>query len=58
MAWPSSSEMQQLTRPLVPEWWYFILNVVAVGLGVAAVAGWPTYVSDSVLDFLENGFSI
>lgn len=31
--------------PEVSELWYLALNVVSVGFGVAAVAGWPTYVS-------------
>ncbi|RKU43923.1 hypothetical protein DL546_000685 [Coniochaeta pulveracea] len=35
----------------VPEWWYLILNIVSIGLGVAAVAGWPTYTSVGVVFF-------
>ncbi|EKG19829.1 Tetrapeptide transporter OPT1/isp4 [Macrophomina phaseolina MS6] len=35
----------------VPEWWYFILNVFAVALGVGAVAGWPTYTTVGVVFF-------
>ncbi|KAL4928339.1 OPT oligopeptide transporter protein-domain-containing protein [Aspergillus undulatus] len=34
-----------------PEWWYLILNVIAIGLGVAAVAGWPTNTSVGVVFF-------
>ncbi|KAL1863148.1 hypothetical protein Daus18300_008141 [Diaporthe australafricana] len=29
----------------VPEWWYAILNVVAIALGCAAIAAWPTFTS-------------
>ncbi|RAK95546.1 OPT oligopeptide transporter [Aspergillus ibericus CBS 121593] len=35
----------------VPEWWYAILNVVAIVLGVAAIAAWPTYTSVGVIFF-------
>ncbi|KAB2575833.1 Glutathione transporter 1 [Lasiodiplodia theobromae] len=35
----------------VPEWWYLILNVFAIVLGVAAVAGWPTYTTVGVVFF-------
>ncbi|KAF6826671.1 opt oligopeptide transporter [Colletotrichum plurivorum] len=28
--------------PEVPEWWYLILNLLAIAFGVAAIAGWPT----------------
>ncbi|KAF7556436.1 hypothetical protein G7Z17_g1402 [Cylindrodendrum hubeiense] len=35
----------------VPEWWYFMLNIVAVVFGVAAVAGWPTNTSVGVVFF-------
>ncbi|KAL4998892.1 OPT oligopeptide transporter protein-domain-containing protein [Aspergillus recurvatus] len=35
----------------VPEWWYAILNVVAIVLGVAAVAAWPTFTSVGVVFF-------
>lgn len=31
--------------PEVSEIWYLVLNVISVAFGVAAVAGWPTYVS-------------
>lgn len=31
--------------PEVSELWYLVLNVISVAFGVAAVAGWPTYVS-------------
>ncbi|KAL4784292.1 OPT oligopeptide transporter protein-domain-containing protein [Aspergillus varians] len=34
-----------------PEWWYLILNVIAIALGVAAVAGWPTNTSVGVVFF-------
>ncbi|KAL2843776.1 OPT oligopeptide transporter protein-domain-containing protein [Aspergillus pseudodeflectus] len=34
-----------------PEWWYLILNVIAIGLGVAAVAGWPTNTNVGVVFF-------
>ena len=35
----------------VPEWWYLILNIVAIVLGVAAVAAWPTETSVGVVFF-------
>ncbi|KAL4745887.1 hypothetical protein BDW72DRAFT_210933 [Aspergillus terricola var. indicus] len=35
----------------VPEWWYAILNVVAIVLGVAAVAAWPTFTNVGVVFF-------
>ncbi|KAL4880727.1 OPT oligopeptide transporter protein-domain-containing protein [Aspergillus karnatakaensis] len=35
----------------VPEWWYLILNAVAIGLGIASVAGWPTNTSVGVIFF-------
>ncbi|PWY73104.1 OPT oligopeptide transporter [Aspergillus sclerotioniger CBS 115572] len=35
----------------IPEWWYAILNVVAIVLGVAAIAAWPTYTSVGVVFF-------
>lgn len=35
----------------VPEWWYAIFNVIAVALGCAAVAGWPTYTNVGVVFF-------
>ncbi|GME30870.1 opt oligopeptide transporter [Neofusicoccum parvum] len=35
----------------VPEWWYAILNVFAIVLGVGAVAGWPTYTNVGVVFF-------
>ncbi|KAL3432941.1 OPT oligopeptide transporter protein-domain-containing protein [Aspergillus tetrazonus] len=35
----------------VPEWWYAILNVVAIVLGVAAVASWPTFTNVGVVFF-------
>lgn len=35
----------------VPEWWYLILNVVAIVFGVAAVAAWPTETSVGVVFF-------
>jgi OPT family small oligopeptide transporter len=35
----------------VPEWWYFLLNIVAVALGVAAIAAWPTYTNVGVVFF-------
>ncbi|KAL4905496.1 hypothetical protein BDW74DRAFT_167723 [Aspergillus multicolor] len=34
-----------------PEWWYLALNAIAIGLGVAAVAGWPTNTSVGVVFF-------
>ncbi|KAJ5197519.1 OPT oligopeptide transporter [Penicillium cf. viridicatum] len=35
----------------VPEWWYAMLNVFSIVLGVAAVAGWPTFTSVGVVFF-------
>ncbi|KAH7137462.1 OPT oligopeptide transporter protein-domain-containing protein [Dactylonectria estremocensis] len=35
----------------VPEWWYLILNIIAIVLGVASVAGWPTHTSVGVVFF-------
>ncbi|ETS86562.1 hypothetical protein PFICI_00390 [Pestalotiopsis fici W106-1] len=35
----------------VPEWWYAIFNVIAIGLGCAAVAGYPTYTNVGVVFF-------
>ncbi|CAG8213228.1 unnamed protein product [Penicillium olsonii] len=35
----------------VPEWWYAVLNVFAISLGVAAVAGWPTFTNVGVVFF-------
>ncbi|KAM5344246.1 hypothetical protein ACJ41O_012783 [Fusarium nematophilum] len=35
----------------VPEWWYLILNIIAIALGVACVAGWPTHTSVGVVFF-------
>ncbi|KAK2601259.1 hypothetical protein N8I77_010722 [Diaporthe amygdali] len=35
----------------VPEWWYAILNLVAIALGCAAIAAWPTYTSVGVVFF-------
>ncbi|PLB50379.1 OPT oligopeptide transporter [Aspergillus steynii IBT 23096] len=35
----------------VPEWWYMILNVFAIALGVGAVAAWPTFTSVGVVFF-------
>ncbi|GME41075.1 opt oligopeptide transporter [Neofusicoccum parvum] len=40
-----------LTSAAVPEWWYAILNVFAIVLGVGAVAGWPTYTNVGVVFF-------
>ena len=40
-----------LTYPIVPEWWYAVFNVLAIGLGCAAVAGWPTYTNVGVVFF-------
>ncbi|KAL4806529.1 OPT oligopeptide transporter protein-domain-containing protein [Aspergillus unguis] len=34
-----------------PEWWYLILNLVAIALGIAAVAGWPTQTNVGVIFF-------
>ncbi|KJZ77186.1 hypothetical protein HIM_03507 [Hirsutella minnesotensis 3608] len=34
-----------------PEWWYLVLNIIAIALGVAAVAGWPTHSSVGVVFF-------
>lgn len=31
--------------PEVSELWYLALNIISVAFGIAAVAGWPTYVS-------------
>lgn len=36
---------------IVPEWWYVIFNVIAIGLGCAAVAGYPTYTNVGVVFF-------
>ncbi|KAF5006554.1 hypothetical protein FDECE_7080 [Fusarium decemcellulare] len=35
----------------VPEWWYLILNVVGIALGIASVAGWPTNTSVGTVFF-------
>ncbi|KAL3478476.1 OPT oligopeptide transporter protein-domain-containing protein [Aspergillus californicus] len=35
----------------VPEWWFAILNVVAVVFGVAAIASWPTFTNVGVVFF-------
>ncbi|KAH6676903.1 OPT oligopeptide transporter protein-domain-containing protein [Plectosphaerella plurivora] len=35
----------------VPEWWYLSLNIVAIALGIAAVAGWPTNTGISTVFF-------
>ncbi|KAH6989810.1 OPT oligopeptide transporter protein-domain-containing protein [Ilyonectria sp. MPI-CAGE-AT-0026] len=35
----------------VPEWWYLILNIVAIALGIASVAGWPTHTSVGTVFF-------
>ncbi|KAH6637374.1 OPT oligopeptide transporter [Boeremia exigua] len=35
----------------VPEWWYLILNAIAIVLGVVAVAAWPTETSVGVVFF-------
>ncbi|KAI8275740.1 Oligopeptide transporter 2 [Colletotrichum sp. SAR11_57] len=37
--------------PEVPEWWYLILNLLAIAFGVAAVAAWPTETSVGVVFF-------
>ncbi|KAF2709098.1 OPT oligopeptide transporter [Pleomassaria siparia CBS 279.74] len=37
--------------PEVPEWWFAILNLIAIALGVGAVAGWPTETSVGVVFF-------
>lgn len=34
-----------------PEWWYAILNLVAIALGCAAIAAWPTFTSVGVVFF-------
>ncbi|KAL4864822.1 hypothetical protein BDV12DRAFT_205518 [Aspergillus spectabilis] len=35
----------------VPEWWYAILNVLAIVFGVAAIAAWPTFTNVGVVFF-------
>ncbi|KAH6879423.1 OPT oligopeptide transporter protein-domain-containing protein [Thelonectria olida] len=35
----------------VPEWWYLILNIVGIALGIASVAGWPTHTSVGTVFF-------
>ncbi|KAK7433014.1 hypothetical protein QQZ08_000487 [Neonectria magnoliae] len=35
----------------VPEWWYLILNLVGIALGIASVAGWPTHTSVGTVFF-------
>lgn len=35
--------------PEVPEWWYFICLVVAIGLGIAGIKGWDTNTSPGVV---------
>ncbi|EQB50734.1 OPT oligopeptide transporter [Colletotrichum gloeosporioides Cg-14] len=37
--------------PEVPEWWYLILNLLAIAFGVAAIAAWPTETSVGVVFF-------
>ncbi|KAF6824047.1 opt oligopeptide transporter [Colletotrichum musicola] len=37
--------------PEVPEWWYLILNLLAIAFGVAAIAGWPTETTVGVVFF-------
>lgn len=36
---------------IVPEWWYAVFNVIAIALGCAAVAGYPTYTNVGVVFF-------
>ncbi|CAM1506483.1 Fc.00g061240.m01.CDS01 [Cosmosporella sp. VM-42] len=35
--------------PEVPEWWYLICLVIAIALGIAGIASWPTYTSPAVV---------
>ena len=35
--------------PEVPEWWYLVCLVVAIGFGVAGITGWDTYTSPGVV---------
>ncbi|KAF7560582.1 hypothetical protein G7046_g3574 [Stylonectria norvegica] len=35
--------------PEVPEWWYMICLVIAIALGIAGIACWPTYTSPAVV---------
>lgn len=35
--------------PEVPEWWYGICLLVAIGLGVAGIAGWDTHTTPGVV---------
>lgn len=35
----------------VPEWWYAVINLVAIAFGVAVVAGWPTNTTPGVVFF-------
>ncbi|KAL4874660.1 OPT oligopeptide transporter protein-domain-containing protein [Aspergillus karnatakaensis] len=35
----------------VPEWWYAILNVLAIAFGCAAIAHWPTFTNVGVVFF-------
>ncbi|KAK7420741.1 hypothetical protein QQX98_002543 [Neonectria punicea] len=35
----------------VPEWWYLILNLVGIALGIASVTGWPTHTSVGTVFF-------
>ncbi|PHH61762.1 hypothetical protein CDD81_7973 [Ophiocordyceps australis] len=35
--------------PDVPEWWFVICLVIALGFGVAAIAGWDTHTSPGVV---------
>lgn len=47
MSEADSKDKVVLTSLLVPEWWYLILNLAAIAFGVAAVAAWPTEVSQT-----------
>ncbi|KAK3689067.1 OPT oligopeptide transporter protein-domain-containing protein [Podospora appendiculata] len=33
----------------VPEWWYFVLLVVAIACGIGGIAGWETYTTPAVV---------
>ena len=35
--------------PEVSEWWYLLINIVAIALGVAVITGWQTYTTVGVI---------
>ncbi|GMK55614.1 hypothetical protein CspeluHIS016_0206700 [Cutaneotrichosporon spelunceum] len=37
--------------PEVPEWWYFIVLIVALGIGIAGVEAYPTQVTPAVVPY-------